>query len=190
MPCLKLAASTGETCSMKKAILLLFFLISLFAKGQILDTIASSNKFKKHFPGITLGYNHTGFHSAEAGFVFFLINNSNKETNMFSMILHGPSVGCQLGNYLSAFRVAPRISYEYYTTFIGGRISLVDYMDDDIHSFYLSPEAGISFGSTLNLFAGASIPISDNSISDVSAFRLTAAVNLLFFYFGKDKKKN
>ena len=95
-----------------------------------------------------------------------------------------------MGNYGHAFRVVPKISYEYYTTFVGGRVSLVDYMINDLHSLYLCPEAGISFGGILNLYAGVSLPFSGNKITDINTFRFSANMNILFFFFKKDQFAN
>lgn len=168
---------------------LLFALCAGFANAQTADTLTPSVKYKKVFPGITLGWNYVGFSTAEAGFIIGLTNNSLKQTKAMTMIMHGPSFGCEMGNYENAFRVAPKVSYGYYTSFLAGRLSVVDFMKNDAHSFYVSPEAGLSFGSLLDFFLGANFLVSGNEIPDVSTFRGTLSLNLLFFYFKKEKSK-
>ena len=171
---------------MKKKIVFIFTLgiLTNFSYAQT-DTIYEP-KVKRVFPAIQLGGNKTGSWKGEAAFLLGLTNRSLKQTKTMTMIMHGPSIGCEMGRYLHAFRIAPKISYQYYTSFIGGRISLVDYMDDNLNNLYICPEAGISFGGFVNIFAGASFPVSDNKVADVNTFRLTANMNLLFFFFKKD----
>ncbi|TAL61091.1 MAG: hypothetical protein EPN85_05690 [Bacteroidetes bacterium] len=173
----------------KGLFLLLFVLAANFSPAQHPDSLQLAEKYKKVFPGITLGWNQVGFSTGEAGLLIGLTNNSSQQTKTMSMIMHGPSFGCQVGTYNNAFRVAPKFSYEYYTTFVGGRVSVVDYMDDHIHSLYFSPEAGISFGAFLNFFAGANLLVSGNEIQDVKTLRFTVSLNLLLFYFGKNQSK-
>jgi len=127
-----------------------FVLIANFAHAQDTDTLKPTVKYKKVFPGISLGWNRIGFSTGEAGLLIGFTNNSLKQTKAMSMVMHGPSIGCEMGNYENAFRVAPKFSYEYYTTFIGGRISIIDYMNNGLHNLYVSPEAGIAFGAFLN----------------------------------------
>lgn len=167
----------------------LLCLATTLSQAQSADTLKPSEKYKKVFPGITLGWNRVGFSTGEAALLIGLANNSLKQTYAMSMIMHGPSFGCQVGEYNNAFRVAPKFSYEYYTSFLAGRVSLVDFLDDDVHSFYVCPEAGISFGTLLNVFAGANFPVSKQTVTDVKTFRLTISANILFFYFAKDKSR-
>ena len=166
--------------------LLLLALAANFSQAQSQDSM-QVQKYKKIFPGITLGWNRLGFSTGEAGLFIGLTNNSLKQTKAMTIIMHGPSVGCELGNYENAFRAAPKFSYECYTSFIGGRISLVDFMKNDAHNLYVSPEAGISFGAFLNIFAGANFHVSGEELPEVKTFRLTVCVNLLFFYLAKEK---
>ena len=175
---------------MKEKIILVFALALLtnMCVAQNKDSIAEP-KVKSVFPGITLGTNYTSYWNAEASFLLGLTNTSEKATKIHSMLMHGPTFGFQLARYNHAFRAAPKFSYEYYTNFWGGRICVVDYLDDGIHSIYVSPEAGLSFGSFLNLFFGVNLPVSDAKIAEVKTFRFSATVDLLFFYFEKDKSK-
>ena len=165
--------------------ILLFVSCSLYGQDSL-----SHPKYKKVFPAIQLGGNKTGSWKGEAAFLLGLTNNSLKETKILSMIMHGPSIGCEMGSYNDAFRIAPKISYEYYTSSIGGRISLVDYAVNDLHNLYFCPEAGISFGGILNLYAGVSLPFSGNKVTDINTFRFSANMNILLFFFKKDKQAN
>lgn len=168
---------------------MLFALAANFSHAQGSDTLKPTVKYKKVFPGLVLGWNRVGFSTGEAGLLIGLTNNSLKQTKLMSVFLHGPSLGCELGNYQEAFRAAPKLSYEIYTLYLGGKISVIDYMNDNIHSLYISPEAGITLASMLNIFAGANFPVSGEEVEDVKTFRMTVSINLLFFYFGKDKSK-
>lgn len=173
---------------MKTKIIFTLFLFAFFANfsfAQGSDTLMPTVKYKKVFPGLVLGWNRVGFSTAEAALIIGLTNNKIKQTKIMSMIMHGPSFGCLAGKYENAFRIAPKLSYEYYTSFLGGRISAIDFMKNDEHNLYVSPEAGISFGSILNIFAGANFPVSGEELPEVKTFHLSVTVDLLFFYFGK-----
>ena len=167
--------------------LFLFALITHFSQAQGADTLKPSTKYKKVFPGIILGWNRIGFSTGEAGLLIGFTNNSFKQTKAMTIFLHGPSLGCEFGNYQDAFRVAPKLSYEVYSLYLGGRVSLVDYMKNAEHNLYVSPEAGITLGSMLNIFAGASFPVSGEELEEIKTFRLTVSINLLLFYLGKEK---
>ena len=173
---------------MKNTIILLLLLALSYGwcRAQGTDSVQAP-KYKKVFPGLTLGAHRVGFWTGEAGLLLGFTNNKLEQTKIMSMILHGPSLGCEMGRYENAFRVAPKLSYGYYTSFLAGKVSLVDYMKNEDHNLYISPEAGLSFGSFLDLFAGANFLVSGNEIPDVKTFRLTLSINLLFFYFGKGK---
>lgn len=165
--------------------LLGFSLVSNFSFAAMPDSIPEQ-KVKRIYPAIQLGGNKTGSWKGETAFLLGLTNRSLKQTKPMTMIMHGPSLGCEMGNYLNAFRIAPKFSYEYYTSFIGTRLSFIDYMDDELHNLYISPEAGMSFGGFFNIYAGASFPLSGNEIQGVNTFRLSVNMNLLFFFFKKD----
>ena len=161
-------------------------MISICSMAQKTDSIPQ-NRYKKTFPGMVLGANKVGFWTGETGFFLGLTNNKMKQTKILSMFLHGPSLRCELGKQNDTLLIAPKFSYDYFTTYLGARISLVDYIRSNKHNLYISPEAGVSLGSFLSVYAGVNFPISSNELIEIKTFRLSITTNLLFFYFGKDK---
>lgn len=175
---------------MKKNIILILFL-GVLASGSYAQNIDSipEPKVKRVFPGLALGANYTSYWNPEASFILGFTNRSDKATKLHSMVMHGPTLGVQLSKFDNAHRIAPRFSYEYYCTFWGGRICVTDYFNKDSHSIYISPEAGFSGGGFFNLFFGVNLPVSENKIAEVRTFRFSATIDLLFFYFAKDKSQ-
>lgn len=166
---------------------LLFICLASFSFAQGSDSIAAP-KQQLFWPGIKLGGNYTGIWTGESEFVFGL-NTSDPEkiSKITSTVLHGPALGCEFGNYENAFRVAPKFSYVYYSYFFGARISATDYMKGNEHNIYISPEAGISMTGFLNIFAGVNFLASGNEVKGIKMFRASVTIDLLFFYFSKDK---
>ena len=99
---------------------------------------------------MVLGANKVGFWTGETGFFLGLTNNKMKQTKILSMFLHGPSLRCELGKQNDTLLFGPKFSYDYFTQFLGARISVVDYMWGKKHNLYVSPEAGVSLGSFLS----------------------------------------
>lgn len=175
---------------MKKNIILVFILalVAQLSYAQTANT-GPEPKVKRVFPGFTFGANYTSHWSPELSLLLGMTNRSDKATKINSMLMHGPTLGVQLSKFDNAQRIIPRLSYEYYSNFWGGRLCLTDYFNRNIHSIYISPEAGFSGGGFLNLFFGVNLPVSENKIAEVRTFRFSATVDLLFFYFGKDKSQ-
>ena len=175
---------------MKKLFISLFFLFcSQIIFSQSADTAAGSH-VKKFLPGIMLGADYTGFWTGEAGIIFGInAINPNKQTKITSTMMHGPALRCEFGNLRDTFLLVPKVSYEYYSMMLGAKITLADYMRNNSHNLYLCPEAGITMGTMLNLYAGVNIPVS-GEVQGVKMLRLSATIDLLFLYFKKHQKQN
>ena len=172
---------------MKKIFILFIFIFSSQIIFSQSDTAVPGSHIKRFLPGIMLGGNYTGFWTGEAGLIFGINGiNPNKQTRMTSTMMHGPALRCEFGNLRDTFLLVPKISYEYYSLMLGARITLADYIRNNSHNLYFCPEAGITMGTMLNLYAGINIPVS-GEVKGVKMLRLSAVIDLLFIYFKKNK---
>ena len=175
---------------MKKIFILISFCsLASFSFSQSADSISTKGE-RKFMPAIKVGGDYTGFFTGEAGFFLGMTRkNLNEASKLTSTMCHGPAIACEIGKPGEDILFGPKFSYEYYSISYGGRISVIDYMNENSHNIYISPELGITGGGIFNIFAGANIPVS-GGITEVSTLRVSLTLNLFSYLFKKDKPKN
>lgn len=80
------------------------------------------------------------------------------------------------------FIIAPNISYEYHTPFVGMRLNIAHYFGRDkedraVGYLRITPEAGISVLGVVTLFGGYNIPLTASRVAGLSGGRVSLIFN-------------
>ena len=150
----------------------------LFAQAD--STTYTPKQGRDFIPTIKLGYNKTKFSTVEAGILFGLgVSSKDKQTTEGTILLSGPSLELEAGKFRQEnILLAPKISYEWNTSFLGWRISCIDYMEEPgSNNFYVAAELGIT-GVLLNLYGGLHYSLSGERVAGISDIRFSVCLNI------------